>query len=187
MPIISSTSRSHPSPPPISSSSSIRATITSITPTTSKGSRAFRRRISSSENSISTPRNATRARCANHFNSSPNSCSVSRTARYTADAAQRMTYLRNSLARSELYAADYYMKKEAYLAAVNRAKYIIEHYDQTPAVPEALTIMVKAYDKLEMPTLAEDARRVLAINFPERAKADVADKTGEYAPHVTDR
>jgi len=107
--------------------------------------------------------------------------------RYTADAAQRMTYLRNSLARSELYAADYYMKKEAYLAAVNRAKYIIEHYDQTPAVPEALTIMVKAYDKLEMPTLAEDARRVLAINFPERAKADVADKTGEYAPHVTDR
>src|SRR3569623_1415878 len=90
--------------------------------------------------------------------------------RYTADAAQRMTYLRNSLARSELYAADYYMKKEAYLAAVNRAKYIIEHYDQTPAVPEALTIMVKAYDKLEMPTLAEDARRVLAINFPERVE-----------------
>lgn len=86
--------------------------------------------------------------------------------RYTADAIQRLIYLRNNLARNELYAAYYYMKKEAYLAAVNRAKYIIEHYDQTPAVPEALTIMVKAYSKLEIPELAEDARRVLALNFP---------------------
>src|SRR3569833_3332387 len=98
-----------------------------------------------------------------------------------------MTYLRYSLARSELYAADYYMKKEAYLAAVNRAKYIIEHYAQTPAVPEALTIMVKAYDKLEMPTLAEDARRVLAINFPEQTKTNKTKKTRKKAPQETDR
>lgn len=89
--------------------------------------------------------------------------------RYTADAVQRMTYLRNNLARNELYAADFYMKKQAYVAALNRAKYIIEHYDRTPSVPEALVIMVKAYEELKMPTLADDARRVLALNFPERA------------------
>lgn len=88
--------------------------------------------------------------------------------RYTADAIQRMTYLRNNLARNELYAADFYMKKQAYVAALNRAKYIIEHYDRTPSVPEALVIMVKAYEELKMPTLADDARRILALNFPER-------------------
>lgn len=88
--------------------------------------------------------------------------------RYTADAIQRMTYLRNNLARNELYAADFYMKKHAYVAALNRAKYIIEHYDRTPSVPEALVIMVKAYEELKMPTLADDARRILALNFPER-------------------
>lgn len=88
--------------------------------------------------------------------------------RYTADAVQRMTYLRNNLARNELYAADFYMKKQAYVAALNRAKYIIEHYDRTPSVPEALVIMVKAYEELKMPTLADDARRILALNFPER-------------------
>lgn len=88
---------------------------------------------------------------------------------YTADAAQRMIYLRNTLARGELYTAEFYMKKAAYVAAAGRAKYIIEHYDQTPSVPDALVLMAEAYDKLGVNDLAADARRVLALNFPARA------------------
>ena len=88
---------------------------------------------------------------------------------YAADAVQRMIYLRNNLARSEMYAADYYMKKEAYIAAANRAKFIIEHYDQSPSVPDALVVMVKAYEKLNERDLASSARRILALNFPDRA------------------
>ena len=87
---------------------------------------------------------------------------------YAADARQRMIFLRNVLARNEMYAAEFYMQKGAYAAAANRAKYVIEHYDQTPSIPAALSLMAKAYDKLGMPQLAEDARQVLQLNFPNR-------------------
>ena len=100
--------------------------------------------------------------------------------RYVEDATQRMIYLRNNLARGEMYAADYYMKKAAYVAAINRAKYIIEHYDRTPSVPDALELMATAYDKLDLPKLADDARRILALNFPERAAGAGALPVGKF-------
>ncbi|HHM04873.1 MAG TPA: outer membrane protein assembly factor BamD [Gammaproteobacteria bacterium] len=86
---------------------------------------------------------------------------------YAADAAQRMIYLREVLARNELYAARFYMEKGAYVAAANRAKFILEHYDQTPAIPAALKIMSEAYQHLGLSDLAADARRVLSLNFPD--------------------
>jgi len=88
---------------------------------------------------------------------------------YAADAVQRMIYLRNALARGEMYAAEFYMQKGAYAAAANRAKYVVEHYDRTPSIPDALALMAEAYDRLGMPKLAQDARRILELNFPERA------------------
>lgn len=89
---------------------------------------------------------------------------------YAADAVQRMIYLRNALARGEMYAAEFYMQKGAYEAAANRAKYIVEHYDRTPSIPDALTLMAEAYDRLGMPALAQDARRVLELNFPDQTR-----------------
>lgn len=86
--------------------------------------------------------------------------------RYAADATQRMTYLRNLLARHELYVADYYMQRGAFLAAVNRAKYILENYQQTPSVPDALTVMVEGYQAMGLPNLAADAQRVLDASYP---------------------
>jgi len=86
--------------------------------------------------------------------------------RYAEDARQRMIFLRNALARDEMYAAEFYMRKGAYAAVVNRTKYVIEHYDRTPSVPGALEMMARAYDHLGMPKLAEATRRVLALNFP---------------------
>jgi outer membrane protein assembly factor BamD len=83
---------------------------------------------------------------------------------YAADAAQRINYLHNVLARHEVHVAHYYMKRGAYVAAANRAKYVVENYQRTPAVKEALEIMAEAYDQLEMPELAADARRVIALN-----------------------
>jgi outer membrane protein assembly factor BamD len=89
--------------------------------------------------------------------------------RYAEDARQRMIFLRNALARNEMNAAQFYLQKGAYAAAANRAKYIVEHYDRTPAVPGALKLMAQAYDHLGMAKLAEDARRVLELNFPGQA------------------
>ncbi|MFA5628115.1 MAG: outer membrane protein assembly factor BamD [Thiohalomonadaceae bacterium] len=89
--------------------------------------------------------------------------------RYSQDAIQRMVYLRNSLARHETQIADYYMRRGAPLAAANRGKYILEHYERTPSIPDALEIMIRAYREMEMDDLANDALQVLVKNHPERA------------------
>lgn len=87
--------------------------------------------------------------------------------RYTPDAIKRMTELRNSLARHELVVADYYLRRGSHLAAVNRAKYVLENYQQSTAIPDALVLMVKAYRLMGIEDLANDALRVLEMNHPE--------------------
>jgi outer membrane protein assembly factor BamD len=68
--------------------------------------------------------------------------------------------LRNILARHELFVAVYYTTREANIAAINRTKFIIEKYPNTPSVPAALHLMARNYDSLGMDKLAKDARRV---------------------------
>ena len=84
-----------------------------------------------------------------------------------ADARQRMAFLLNTLARHDLSVARYYMKRGAYVAVVNRAKYVIENYQNTPAVEDALGLMAIAYREMGMDELTDDTLRVLRINFPE--------------------
>ena len=83
---------------------------------------------------------------------------------YAKDARQRMLYLRNNLARYEVHVARYYLIRGAYLAAANRAAYVVERFQTSPAARDALGVMAEAYDKLELTQLADDARRVLALN-----------------------
>ncbi len=85
---------------------------------------------------------------------------------YMPDAQKRMMYLRNILAQHEVHVANYYMRRGAFVAAANRARYVVENYGRSPAVPEALVIMAKAYRILELDELSEDALRVLQTNFP---------------------
>lgn len=87
--------------------------------------------------------------------------------RYTPDATLRMNYLVNALASHEVHVARYYMKRGAYVAAVNRAQSSIKTYPNAPANEEALFIMVKAYDLLGMGDLRDDAERVMRKNFPK--------------------
>jgi len=100
--------------------------------------------------------------------------------RYARDAAQRMIYLRNNMAGYELHVADYYMRRKAWLAAANRGKYVIENYQRTPAVPDALVIMVRAYRKLGADDLADDAMKVLRLNFPRHPDVALLDAPGGY-------
>ena len=87
--------------------------------------------------------------------------------KYTPDAIARMKYLVNALASSEVQVARYYYKRGAYVAAANRGKYVLEHYQQSPALEEALAIMARSYEKLGMNDLRDDAMRVLKHNFPK--------------------
>ena len=86
--------------------------------------------------------------------------------KYAKDARQRMLFLRNNLAEYEIHVADYYMKRQAYVAASNRAKYVVENFQKTTAVPKALVIMINAYDAMGLSDLARDTNRVLQKNYP---------------------
>ena len=89
--------------------------------------------------------------------------------RYAEDSRQRMVHLKNALAMHEIRVARYYMKREAWLAAANRARYVIENYQGTPAVSHALTVMTMAYRRLGLDDLSADAARVLRLNYPDYA------------------
>ena len=86
--------------------------------------------------------------------------------RYSVDAKKRLIYLRNLLAKHELHIAQFYFDRGAYIATVNRTKYVLEAFQRTPAVEEALGLQMRAYLRMGLDTLARDAERVLRMNFP---------------------
>ncbi len=85
---------------------------------------------------------------------------------YAPDAEQRMIAIKNRLADYENHVADYYLRRGAYVAALNRAKSALEQYNGATGNAESLHIMADAYDALGMAKLASDTRRVLVENFP---------------------
>ncbi|MDE0225077.1 MAG: outer membrane protein assembly factor BamD [Gammaproteobacteria bacterium] len=92
---------------------------------------------------------------------------------YAKDARQRMIHLRNLIATSEINIAMYYMSRGAYVAAANRARGVVENYSQTPAASDALAILVEASYQLGLPETANDALRILALNYPEHSAFDI--------------
>lgn len=101
---------------------------------------------------------------------------------YSVDARQRMIYLRNSLAQSELNTAYWYIRRKAFLAAANRARYVVEHFEHSTAVPDALAVMVYAYRQLSLDVLANDAEQVLRVNYPENRTLEKLEHYKEFHP-----
>jgi outer membrane protein assembly factor BamD len=99
---------------------------------------------------------------------------------YTPDGIERMNYLINAMAQYEVHVARYYYRRGAYLAAANRAQSAVSDYPASPAVEEALYLMVLSYEKLGMPELRDGANRVFLKNYPDSnflpANAVKADK-----------
>lgn len=80
--------------------------------------------------------------------------------RYTADARQRMIYLRNRIAEHELHAVRFYIKRGAHIAAAKRAEQISAQYPGAPAALEALRLMAESYAAMGLQTQAADARKL---------------------------
>ncbi len=95
---------------------------------------------------------------------------------YAHDARQRMIFLRNRLAEYEVHIANYYLRRQAWVAAIARARYCIENYDGAPAVQPALEIMIQAYRGLGLDDLAEHSLEVYALNYPGAEPAHHATK-----------
>jgi outer membrane protein assembly factor BamD len=87
--------------------------------------------------------------------------------RYAPDARKRMVFLFDMQARYEINVARFYFKRGAYVAAVNRSKYVLETYPRTPSIEDALGIQAMSYAHMRMPKLRDDTVRVLQRNFPE--------------------
>ncbi|GAA3547350.1 outer membrane protein assembly factor BamD [Zobellella aerophila] len=85
---------------------------------------------------------------------------------YAADAQARMIGLKNRLAKHDLTVAQYYIKRGAWLAAANRAKYVVQTYPDTEMMKPALEIMAEAYGTLGLTEMANNAKAVLRANFP---------------------
>jgi len=99
---------------------------------------------------------------------------------YAEDARRRLIYLRNNLAYYEINVAHYYLRRGAYPAAVNRCNQVIEKYPRTPAVKDALEIMIEAYNKMGLEDLAKDTQRVLTLNIEQGTFAPL--ETAEPPP-----
>ena len=85
---------------------------------------------------------------------------------YTPDAIARMNYLVNAMAQYEVHVANYYFRRGAHLAALNRAMEAVKDYQNAPAREEALYLMVRSYHEMGMTELRDDTKRVFETNYP---------------------
>ncbi len=102
--------------------------------------------------------------------------------RYAPDAKQRMIYLRNLLASYEIHVADYYLGRQAYVAAANRGRYVVENFQETPSVGDGLAVMVEAYQKMHLDELAATSLETLKLNYPDHPSL----VDGEFQPKQTE-
>lgn len=88
---------------------------------------------------------------------------------YAKDARRRMIYLKNIIAQYELNIAQFYYDRSAFVASVNRAKIIVENYPDTPQVQQALVLMLKSYQRLNLTKLVNSTVAVIKKNYPDNA------------------
>lgn len=91
---------------------------------------------------------------------------------YAADARARMIFLRNNLAAYEIHVANYYLERRAYIAALNRGRYVVENFQGSPWVAEGLAIMVEGYMRLGLDDLADTSLALLSSNYPDHSTLD---------------
>ena len=92
--------------------------------------------------------------------------------KYSVDAAQRMKYIGQELAESEMNAARFNIQRKAWLAAAKRAQWVIEHYPQTPQTPEALATLAYSYQKLGDTATSQQYVDILKLNYPNLVKSN---------------
>ncbi|MEB3753365.1 outer membrane protein assembly factor BamD [Acinetobacter sp. MD2(2019)] len=91
---------------------------------------------------------------------------------YSVDAALRMKYINQELAEHEMEAARFNIERSAWVAAAQRSQWVIEHYPQTPQIPEALATIAYSYNKLGDNTTAQQYTNILKLNYPQLVKAN---------------
>ena len=89
------------------------------------------------------------------------------TSKYAPDAREKMVELHDTAAKYIMRIASFYYKKGAYVAVVNRSKYVLENYPQSLSVEDALGFMALSYKKMGINDLKEDTVKVIKANYPQ--------------------
>ena len=89
---------------------------------------------------------------------------------YAVDAAQRMEYISHEIAENEMNIARFNVERKAWVAAIQRARWVLEYYPQAPQTPEALATIAYAYDKLGDSASADKYKALLQTNYPRLIK-----------------
>ena len=86
---------------------------------------------------------------------------------YARDAKLKLDLTYDHLAGKEMQVGRYYLTRDEYLSAINRFRYVVENYQTTSHVPEALYRLVECYLKLGVTDEAQKYAAVLGNNFPD--------------------
>ncbi|MEZ8825146.1 outer membrane protein assembly factor BamD [Vibrio amylolyticus] len=83
---------------------------------------------------------------------------------YAADAKKRMHALKNRLADYDLATADFYLRREAWIAAINRSQELQKTYPDTEAARKSLEIQLTAYEKLGLEESVQRTKELIELN-----------------------
>ncbi|KAA8732816.1 outer membrane protein assembly factor BamD [Acinetobacter qingfengensis] len=92
--------------------------------------------------------------------------------KYAVDAAQRMQFIGQELAESEMNAARFNIERKAWVAALQRARWVLEYYPQAPQTAEAIATAAYAYQQLGDQESAQQYIKLLQANYPELLKSN---------------
>lgn len=85
---------------------------------------------------------------------------------YARDAELKLDLARDHLAGKEMEVGRFYLRRKNYTAAINRFQNVVDHFDTTTHVPEALHRLVEAFSAIGLDNEAQQAAAVLGHNYP---------------------
>jgi outer membrane protein assembly factor BamD len=84
---------------------------------------------------------------------------------YALDASYKLNLIKDMMAAKEIYIARHYMKKEKWVAALNRLKFVIKNYQETIYIEEALHRIVEVYYIIGLEDEAKKYANILGYNY----------------------
>lgn len=108
--------------------------------------------------------------------------------RYRHDATQRLQHINQQFAEHEINVARYNVKRGAWVGAIQRARWVLEYYPQTPQIPEAIATLGYSYRALGMTEQANQYRDLLKLNYPDLVKNERINlKAAQHQPSLLNR
>ncbi|HLN23712.1 MAG TPA: outer membrane protein assembly factor BamD [Patescibacteria group bacterium] len=86
--------------------------------------------------------------------------------KFARDAKLKIDLARDHMAGKEMAVGRYYLRQKQYLAAINRFRVVVDNYQTTTHVPEAMHRLIECYEALGLKDEAKRTAAVLGFNYP---------------------